>query len=293
MWNRASDIRNFVLNGGCDLGWLLNHLYPEDAPTAVWFIKGSAIHKGVELAIINGLSFDEALYEANVYKLQLLYEKDEQGVIESSSNRSQRGGLKDLDSAIERVLAKWFNTVPPDAPNRMHWYEDYDWPPRTEHMIEVDERPMSSAALYTEVDAIFEGGPEHKPTAIVDWKTGNTKTAAPSQLHIYRYGMEHEGGWEFNDSKAVGWFHHLDHDKIQVVEPYLGHTVVRHWLEAAAAAKVDLVEEGNIVASPDWYCNYCPVKDLCPVLSDDAEKAKSWVQILGRLETAERIPSPT
>jgi hypothetical protein len=296
MWNRSSDVRNFALTDACAMSDMLNWLYPDEVSGTVWWVLGSALHKGIELTIEGNLTYEEGLYEGLLEMKMLLHANSKiAGTIESSSNRRKRS-LDTIEADLTRMYGTWWDAVHPDGANRHTFYDDYDWPPRTEYMIELpDEVERTGAALFTEIDAIFEGGPEERPVAIVDWKSGSAKTADESQLHIYRYGLHRVGGWfPEGTGSMVGWFHHLDADKLQIVDPYIGDTVVHHWLKSAAAYKRALIENNTIPCANSYLCrNYNNAQPLCPCCAEGPEDVKSWPEILGRMERATLLEVPT
>lgn len=180
MWSRTSDVRNLVLTDACPMGVLLNWLYPDEVAGTVWWVLGSSLHKGIELTIANDLSYEDGLYECELEYDILLNANRKVGTIESTSARRKRS-LETAPEDMKRMFRTWWNGVHPSSPDRHHFYDDYDWPPRVEYMISVpSEVERSGAALYTEVDAIFEGGPEGRPVAIVDWKGLALDTPLPT-----------------------------------------------------------------------------------------------------------------
>jgi hypothetical protein len=281
-------VRNLILGGGCPMDTVLNWLYSDEVAGTVWWVLGSSLHKGIELTILNDLSFEDGLRECILESQILLHANLKVGTIESPVKNRKRD-LSTMKSDMKAMFTTWWNAVHPSGADRLHWYDDYSWPPKVEYMISLpDEVKRSGAALFTEVDAIFEDGPEDRPVAIVDWKTGSSKTSDPNQLHIYRYGLHQEGGWyPEGTGPTVGWFHHLNENKIQLVDPYVGDTVVRHWLQATSDYKKAMVENNTIVANPSYLCrNFNNAQPLCPACADSPEDVKPWVEILGRLERA-------
>lgn len=312
-WSRTSDVRNLVLTDACPMGVVLNWLYPDEVQGTVWWVLGRGLHKGIELTITDGLSYPEGLYECHLEADILLHANRKVGTIESTRKGAKRS-LETIPQNIDDMYETWWNNVHPSSTERLFWYDDYEWPPLVEYMIEVPgEVDRSGAPLYTEVDAIFLAIEEdfRNPVAIVDWKTGASKTADPSQLHIYRYGLHMEdrdgrlngpaqgwfpdgtGGSESNSYPLVGWFHHLNENKIQLVDPYVGNTVVQHWLTMTSAYKRAMIEENTIVATNSYLCrNYNNAGSLCPACGDSNEDTKTWAEVLGRLERAELLPAP-
>lgn len=271
---------------------VLNWLYPNEVQGTVWWVLGSAIHKGIEETILDDLSFEDGL-AACVLEMQILLHANRRvGTLESSSARRKRS-LDTIEEDMERLYLNWWDGVHPSSKNRYHLYDDYSWPPIVEYMVQVPDAP--GAGLYTEIDAIFTGGPEERPVSVVDWKGGSSKTATEAQLHIYRYGLNHEDAspWFDFPSSFVGWFDHLEHNKRQIVDPYVGDTVVAHWLTMARAYKEAMIETNSIVANPSYLCkNYNNAKGLCPVCSETPETVKPWTEILGRLERATLLETP-
>lgn len=290
-WNRSSDVRNLVLTDACNMNTVLNWLYPDEVQGTVWWVLGSALHKGIELTILEDLTHQLGLDACRLEMQILLHANRKVDTLESSSKRRKRS-LYTIEEDLERLYLNWWNGVHPSSKDRNHLYDDYSWPPVVEYMVRVPEAP--GAALYTEIDAIFVDGPSDRPVAIVDWKSGSSKTAAEAQLHIYRYGLHHEGGW-FPEGAGpmVGWFDHLEHNKRQIVDPYVGDTTVAHWLTMTRAYKEAMIETNSIVATNSYLCkNYNNAKGLCPVCSDDPNTVKPWAEILGRLERATLLEAP-
>jgi len=260
-WSRASDIRTLALGSGCQGQWALSHLY-DDLPDAVWFILGTSIHTAIEDAIVNELTFEEMLDSAHTDKMMMLAQAGGD-IIEQTSKRRKRH-LGTVDEDIDRMCKKWWDDVHPSSPTRMAQYDDYDWPPRVEHVIDID---MGDHRLITTVDAIFEGGKRFgEEVAIVDWKSGATKRSSDSQLHTYAYGLEKEGIFDTGSAVTIGWFHHIDHSSLQHVHDYWGDEVVGAQIRATHRAKEGIKENGELVFVPDWICNYCTARSKCPIM---------------------------
>ena len=263
LYSRSSDIRNLALNNGCEASSLLSWLYQNQLPNTVWFVLGTACHEAIEACILDGLDRDQLLAEGRMNLAMAL--ADGRDVLESSSTRSKRG-LDTVQTDLERMLGKWFDTVHPDGERRHPMWNDYEWPPKVEYEIALHD--TDDTALYTTIDAIFTGIKGKVPfgheVLIVDWKTGSTTKSAPSQLQVYAYGGRREG-WFPDTNTIIGLFWHLDAEKPQHVDTYIGDRVVESWIRRTYDAKQDIVASAIPVYAPDWYCGYCQSKDICPV----------------------------
>lgn len=288
MWTRASDLRTLTLGSGCEGQWLLSHLYDGELPDAVWFILGTSIHTAIEETILNDLSIEDMVASAHIDKQVMLAEARDNGIIQQTSARAKRG-LDTLDTDIERMCDKWWKDVHPSSPDRMDVYANYQWPPVVEHEINIEVEP--GHRLITTVDAIFTGingqVPFGEETLIVDWKTGSTKKAHPSQLQTYAFGLSKEGMFDTESQKVVGMFHHTDHSLGQYVYDYWGDTVVSQHVARTYRNKKQLLESGATF-NPDWWCGYCTAKAVCPV-----EGEGSFKEVAIRVLEAERIEEPT
>jgi len=206
--------------------------------------------------------------------------------MESKARNAKRSKATMRDDA-ERIVTKWFNAVHPDGEARNPIFNLYDWPPKTEHEIQLRPRDQGRQ-LYTTVDAIFEGGPFGEAVMIVDWKTGSTTSAPHSQLQTYYYGGLQEGWIDRKECDLlVGRFWHADHFKDEPVFDYYGDTVIDTWIKRTHDAKMAMLDHGAVF-SPDWYCRYCPSADVCPVRGNG-----SFEDIGNRLEDIRLTYIPT
>jgi len=279
MWSRSSDIRTLALGAGCELSLFLSWLY-EQKPTT-WFIRGSAVHAAIEAAITYDLGMTEAVDEAGYFIHRALRAAQAEGQEVLIAPRSCTTTATLLPEAAT-LIGTWFRSVHPDSPQRMAAYSQYDWPPIVEHQIR-----LSGSALYTTIDARFSGGPESRPVAIVDWKTGSKAYAPESQLQTYTFGGRREG-WFPEDQETIGWFHHLKADKLQWAEQYWGDAVVMAWLDATVARKIAVTGSLMPVANPGPLCFTCPVRWACPIKGQG-----DWADLGHRIAVAqkENIPS--
>ena len=147
------------------------------------------------------------------------------------------------------------------------------------------------SVLATEVDAIFEAATAAAPfgqeVAIVDWKTGSTAKSHPSQLHTYAYGGRREG-WFPQDQQWLGAFFHCEAQKLQVVSPYIGDEQVEAWIAGMFALKNQMLDSGSPIYNPDWWCNYCQARDLCPANGG----SESYEQVALTIKGAEVLTIP-
>jgi hypothetical protein len=278
-WLRASDIRTLALGMGCELAYVLGHLWPQQ-PTN-WFILGTAAHYGYEMAITRDLDPDRTKKEAWLSAERELVQAERDGLDILVPSRGQRKP-ETMQADLNALIDTWFASVHPDSPTRKQEYEDYSWPPRVEHQIRLPD-----FNLYTTVDAIFEDGPPGGEVAIVDWKTGSKASAPASQLQTYAFGGRKEG-W-FPNSQFVGWFHHLTKDTLQKVPYYWGDDTVAAWLNSTEMRKAEIAEAKYMpVANPSFLCNTCPSRVYCPVMNSEV----TTVEVLGRIGRAEEEWEP-
>ena len=292
LYGRASDLRTYSLNGGCIGQNVLDHVYKGKLPDTTWFILGTALHTGFEAAILEDLSLEDMLtfVEKSIKKAIKQAKKDYDGtfegsVIQSASTRSKRTRDTMYQDA-ERIGTKWWNNVMPDGNDRMFSYERYDWPPKVEVNIALDKKNPAKR-LFTQADAVFKGGPFGAEVAIVDWKTGGTKHAAPSQLHTYAYGGRKEGWFPKDQEGLVGWFHHADHNTRQLVNDYIGDEIVEAWIAQTYTNKRNMIDNGTVVFSPDWFCKTCRAKEKCPIVGQG-----DYQEVVTKLQGATELLTP-
>ena len=254
IYGRASDIRTLALGTGCEGSWVLNHLYRDELPDAVWFILGTTVHETIERAILENLPEEDAQADCLI-NLDLALGEADGNVIESASPRAKRG-LDTIYKDAAMLVSNWYADVHPDSETRNPIFDEYEWPPTVEHNIALPDE-----GLFTQVDAIFHSA---AGDLVVDWKTGNSKHSHESQLHIYRYGLLREG-YNLDDTR-VGMFWHVAHSKPQWVYDYVGDEIVDTWIKKTRAHKYLLVDDGLLPTfNPDWICGYCVAKPKCPI----------------------------
>lgn len=282
-WTRASDIRTLILSGGCQGSWILQKLYADELPDAVWFILGTSIHTAIEETITNDLSLEDMKAEAHMDKMMMLAIAGD-NIIESASKRAKRG-LHTINDDIDRMCDKWWKDVHPSSKERLPVYNNYAWPPTVEHIIDVGK---DETRLITQIDALFHGNDKFgEAQLIVDWKSGATKKAAPSQLHTYAYGLQQEGLFDADGQVVVGLFHHIDHSAVQWVHDYWGDDVVAAHIRSTYANKDRMLSSGDINFAPDWWCGYCVAREKCPI-----EGQGNYQEITVRLGAAVRQEEP-
>ena len=282
MYQRASDIKTLHLDGGCEASWVLKHLYPDETAGAVWFALGTAIHAAIEQVITNDLPLTETHAYGQMELDMLLAETDE--VIEGTGKRN----LSTVNADLHTLIDQWWETVHPTSTRRMPVYNKYQWPPIAEHEIELPDY-----GLYTTVDAIFTGNGNQQfgeNVLVVDWKTGASKTAHPSQLQVYRFGLVKEGIMP-EDNVIVGAFHHVAHENLQWVNNYVGDDVVEAWIQRTAGQKADMIATGTPVFNPQFLCNYCVSKPQCPIYhgSKTFEEIGNSIQAATLIDIPERV----
>jgi len=285
LYSRASDLRTFLLSDGCEAAWLLKHLYPDETPDTSWFALGTGLHEAFEACILHDLDLDQLLGEAEMNLRIAVHDSAAAGMIENTARTAKRTKATMFNDA-ERIATKWYNNVHPDGNARNVIFEDYEWPPKVEHEIKLTPR-NPDLHLYTTVDAIFVDGKFGEEVMIVDWKTGNSKTAAASQLQTYFYGGRKEGWIDKRQDLLVGRFWHCEHEKDQPVFDYVGDQVVENWICRTAKAKAALLDSQRPVYNPGWVCRFCPSKQHCPVMGGGDVKS-----IGNRLAEADVIYAP-
>jgi hypothetical protein len=242
--------------------YYLTFIHPEENyadPT--WFGLGTGFHTVVEEVVEDDLDLDQALWSGQLEIELWLEATEKRGRFESPSNKAKRT-LESMPEDMDRMIRKWFRDVHPDSDKRLGLYDDYDWPPKVEHII--DTQLEGTSGLRTTVDAIFTGGPRGRKTAIVDWKTGANPKAADVQIQVYAWGLKQEGLMSPTQNRSLGWFHHVDHGKLQKVSSYWGE-MIPELIRKTEREKREIQATGKVLATPDWFCGYCPVKALCPL----------------------------
>lgn len=280
LWSRASDIRTLALGQGCEGQWYLSHLYRGELPDAVWFILGTAIHTAIEETILHDYTLDEAIEIAHTDRRMMMHDAEANGIIQQTSARAKRG-LHTIEDDINRMVKKWWDDVHPSSPSRLPVYNDYDWPPTVEYVIDVG---IDETRLITTVDAIFRGSQKFgEGTLVVDWKSGSTKKSHPSQIQTYAYGLKAEGLFDPTAQLVIGAFHHIDHSTLQFEYDYWGDEIVESWIRNTNLTK----SHKDITFNPDWWCGYCTARAKCPVMGDgDMQDIKI------RLGKANRLVEP-
>lgn len=248
LFTRASDLQSL---DKCSLQYLLEKAFEPELDDMGYFILGTAGHLGIEKIIADELDLWHGIQVAKDYIAQALHDAEQDGrVVRWTKKRSKENVYTD----VERILFKWWDKVHPYSPNRLARYKEFQWPPTVEYVIDVE---FEGYRLHTTTDAIFE----HKYgdfIALVDWKTGATAKAKDIQLWTYTFGLRRDPEWQGLGIEA--WFHHADHNKMQEMGDYPGDKYVAEWI-----AEIQRRKGGPFLASPDWWCNYCRVKDKCPV----------------------------
>ena len=264
-WTRSTDLRNLAQ---CPMSWLLGRLY-EPTRDRGYFHFGAGIHYGVECAL-KGATLEDATAEA-LYTIGGLLDGSAraQRPVDWTAKRPEAGWY-DLTNTM---MAQWWTDVmPPEGepikgmPGQMPFYRD-----RKPVALEVTTNTAEVMGVTTEIDSIWErtvGAPGYD---IVDWKTGSTAKSDSLQLWLYSYAARHTPGSVIEGVPAedVGmWFHHLAFSKLQPADRYPGDDYMRRLLEYSQRQRALIHEDGFAPCKPDWYCNYCQSKDICPVVGN-------------------------
>ena len=131
-WARASDVRTFALGTGCPAQQAITRLY--EVPDTTWFVLGTVLHEGYELTCNGEIYERQQLID---YCMEMVHQQKTPDMIESASSRAKRTKATMVEDA-ERLAGKWWDAVHPDSKTRNPFFNQYQWPPKTEHMIEVE-----------------------------------------------------------------------------------------------------------------------------------------------------------
>ncbi len=251
-FTRASDLRSL---DECMLRYALEKYHAEELDDAGYFFLGTALHESFEKVATDDISKETGIQLAKEWMGQALYENEEDG---RGMRWTKRRTADTWMGDVERIFTKWWDDVHPSSPTRIKRYNEFKWPFEAETVIDTffvgsTEREHR---LHTTTDAIFTHN-TGEWDAIVDWKTGATAKAKDIQLWTYDTGLKLMG----NETPRELWFHHADHSKMQNAQFHPGDWYVKEWIEETQGRK----ERGVFPATPDWWCNYCRVKDRCPV----------------------------
>ncbi len=293
LYNRSSDITGLT---ECNLKWFLNHLYRDEKPDAVWFLLGTALHSAFEAGCKDDTLDADQLKQIALSEytdMDLERQAEDRGMLEQRQTSRSKRGIKTVEADIDRMVDKWFKHVHPDGDDRLEYLEDLEWPPiMLEHMIEVTDL-KTGVWLRTQVDTVWQHTKFDYVRPIIDWKTGATAGKAKNlQLWTYQYGGRLEG-WIHEDQKFPGIFIHVDHlDKkggMQHVPEYPGDPVMRTWMATTRDRKASAAHLGDGYPLPleDWWCNYCAVREFCPVEGDG-----DWDEVTGRMRTINWVDDP-
>jgi hypothetical protein len=257
LYSRASDVRDLA---DCPGKWALSYLYSPELPEMGWFILGDAVHFTIEAAIIDKLSEEEALAEYQVRFVKRIM--DAEGPIQWSSRRDQAQSKATGEAAI----STWFKmTQGPDRDPILNGYEEY---PQPEVLLSVSKGKFGEVPAYairTEADAIYPPawGSIRESPLIVDWKTGSKAHAKSLQLHLYYYAGR-KAGIIPDYASFHGAFFHLAQGKVQKADPYPGDDVIEAMIQYVEGMK-GLMRDGKVLFRPDWWCNTCRAKSVCPI----------------------------
>lgn len=269
----------------CPGAWFLKNIHEEDKQEATYFELGSALHEGIETTIAEDLDQDQAVALV-VGRIEDWIAGLDHQPLESST----RGVDTILDDG-ERMMINWFKWVHPDSDKRHPIYDEYHWPPRVEvPFYRTDTR--LAYPVWGSIDAVFtaKSGTDGA-FGIADWKSGTSRQRDSNQLHFYMYGSDLDIG--------RGWYHHLDRQQkrsvIQEAEPYPGDAVIIRRIQATEQVKDRLLDEQVVQFNPDWWCQWCNVRDHCPKEttaqhpSDAMISLRRSLKLARPMETIERV----
>jgi hypothetical protein len=241
---------------------------------ASFFILGTQLHETIEVSIVMDLDLDQALTHVRAG-----IDRELERVAASDAPRieTSKRGFDTMHDDAERMIGQWFWSVHPDSDKRLEIYDEYAWPPSTEHAWMRNDKHCAYP-VWGSVDAVFHGKEslQQRPgrgaaILIVDWKSGASRQRSSDQLHFYMFGT----GWV--DARAA--FHHLDKIQkrsiIQMADPYPGDDAVRQRILATEAMKDGILEDGHVPFNPSFLCNYCPVQHVCPADGDPRNRDKN------------------
>lgn len=264
---------------------VLSYLREDEQAEASFFILGDLLHRGIETAIDCDL---DLAYMSTAW-IQVEMEQLLSNINPAAHKiESSRRGFNTLFDDYQRMITNWFNHVHPDGEKRHPVYDDYLWPPKTEHEFYRTTKG-AKYPVWGNVDALFEGKKlmEHGHM-IVDWKSGTQRPKTDFQLQFYRFGLRIRGP---NDH-----FHNLDRVRkpsiVQEAGPYPGDDKVLEAITLTERRKDAIVKGYMPKFSPDWYCGYCPVQHLCPADGDPRNRdgnRKDLERLLQKVEAMETI----
>jgi hypothetical protein len=240
----------------CPGKFVLQNFNEQDQIPAVFFLLGTRLHEAIEVAINMDLDEDWALRHINAAIDRDLEQLDAAPLILESSKR----GVDSMREDATRMLRQWYRTVHPDSRKRLGPYSKMNWPPQTE--VEWMRLPdgQFKYPVWGSCDAVFTN--QAGEPVIVDWKSGSSRQRSSDQIHFYMFGY----------GAREGWFHHLDRIQersvIQHADPYPGDEAIVQRIVAVESIKESVVAGSYPRFVPDWHCNWCPVRTVCPADGD-------------------------
>lgn len=271
--------RSTEAGGECEGRTYLTYLREEEVRPAIFFILGSALHQVIEDSINKDWDLDLA---KDMLALLVDYElgKVRDQVIVEGSQRN----VSTVHADAERMIINWFAHVHPDSDKRHPFYDDYQWPPRTEVPF-YNTTAGTRFPVWGSIDTLFEPKKDVGPLAIVDWKSGVKKPDSQFQLDFYRFGAKLPG--------AVAAYHMLDRVRkssiVVEADPYPGDAYIREAISAAERAKMKVVSGVMPTFSPGWQCSYCPVQHICPADGDPRKRKRNKKDLIRVIKKAEAM----
>lgn len=177
-----------------------------------------------------------------------------------------------IDSLVEHLMHYFWNEVIEGAPD---WFtfQNMELEKNVQISPERDDWQWKGGASTT-IDYVARK-PHTSNTIIVDWKTGRSKKSDPMQLMFYRYLLELEG-YKFSKRGGVwGAFFHAEYGEWQIVDEYDIDAIERMIGETQVLKQVPRPEP-----SPNWFCDYCVFKKVCPAWQEDDYDAEVGMHLL-------------
>lgn len=269
---RSTDV---AMMHDCPGRWVLTHFKEADQAEASFFALGSALHEGIEAAVLHDLDL-EAATDLMLNGLHIWISGLPGKRVLESANR----GVETILDDARTMLANWFTFTHPDSAKRLDIYDEYEWPPRVEVSFLADIG--TKYPVWGQVDAIFDKK-DSTSIAMVDWKSSRGRQRSSDQLHFYQAGygyMEGDLAWFHNVARVQG------RSVIQMADPYPGDAHVRQRILATEAIKDSIIEGGYPHFNQSALCNWCTVQDFCPVDGAVQNREQNMVDLRQMLRLA-------
>jgi DNA helicase-2/ATP-dependent DNA helicase PcrA len=169
--------------------------------------------------------------------------RDDEGMSVIQDEYQRRLYLKQGEQQLRDFLAGTRSTQSPDVLHTEEWFE-------------VQIAGTRVAGRIDRIDRLPDGS-----VNIVDYKTGKGRSQedADESLQLSIYAMAAQEKWDYRVSSLV--FHNLEGN----VPVFSKRTEFQ--LEEARQRVRNVargISEGNFKPKPDFYCNFCAFRGLCP-----------------------------